>query len=475
MLTEARWLDSAILETEQAVRGLLEDTERRLPLQLLAPPSADNDETAANAGLGELTEELRQLRDHLRAGITAAAGATRAALNSLAERRLGSDWHGTVLAATEDSAAYLRELAALGLDPTAYGHVRDQLQEQARVLADLDRRRVGLPALEAATASAWETFESLFQQRRLERQQLLDGVAERSGMLRFALHPASDTTAWVSSVRELLSLRSDGFLEEVPALAEWLWALVPDRDDRLRLWRASCITGDLSELSMQAGLVGAWANRLRDLDPLVRTRLTAEMADDIVDMEFRRSESMLGRPDRWEPLTAGSPGQRSAAMLSFVLHQGNEPLVLDQPEDDLDTEWITQLVVAQLRTSRWARQVVVVTHNANIPVNADAERVVVLENTGDGVRVRTSESPDGGIVEHCGALEDQRVRADIQQIMEGGVDAFVRRERRYNNELSTYRAAMQQAHDRQTDGQAVPAIRTEPGHQQPKPVHLDPS
>ena len=91
---------------------------------------------------------------------------------------------------------------------------------------------------------------------------------------------------------------------------------------------------------------------------------------------------------------------------------------------------------------------VVVPHNPNIPVNADAERVIVLENVGDGLRVRTSEEPSGAVMEHCGALEDKRVRADIQQIMEGGVDAFVRRERRYNNELSTYRAAMQRAHER---------------------------
>lgn len=48
-------------------------------------------------------------------------------------------------------------------------------------------------------------------------------------------------------------------------------------------------------------------------------------------------------------------------------------------------------------------------------------------------------------MEHCGPLEDQRVRADIQQILEGGVEAFIRRERRYNNELNSYRAALRQA------------------------------
>jgi ATPase subunit of ABC transporter with duplicated ATPase domains len=159
-------------------------------------------------------------------------------------------------------------------------------------------------------------------------------------------------------------------------------------------------------------------------------------------MEFLREDGDRAVEGDWKPLTAGSPGQRSAAMLSFVMHHGVEPLVLDQPEDDLDTEWITQLVVRQVRTSRWTRQLVVVTHNANIPVNADAERVIVLENHGGGIRVRQTPADNGEAVVHVGALEQPHVRRDIQQIMEGGVVAFVRREKRYNNELNTYRAAM---------------------------------
>jgi len=217
---------------------------------------------------------------------------------------------------------------------------------QTNVLTELDRRADQLPKL-AAAAAAWSAFEDLYEQRHAHRQELLDGVAQRSGMLRFTLQAATDTTSWTSRVRELLSLRSDGFLEEVPALAEWLWSPIPERDDRLRHWRGACVSGDFDALTVQARLRGAWATRLRGLDPLVRTRLAAEVADETVAMEFRRDETGLGRPKKWEALTAGSPGHRSAAMLSFVLHHGNEPLVLHQPEDDLDTEWITQLVVAQ--------------------------------------------------------------------------------------------------------------------------------
>lgn len=117
-------------------------------------------------------------------------------------------------------------------------------------------------------------------------------------------------------------------------------------------------------------------------------------------------------------------------MLGFVLHHGDEPLILDQPEDDLDTEWISGLVVAELRASRRKRQLIVVTHNANIPVNGDADRVIVLENKEGSTRVRMSSTTEGDHL-HCGAIEVPEVRSYIQNIMEGGIRAFIQRERKY--------------------------------------------
>jgi hypothetical protein len=347
-----------------------------------------------------------------------------------------------------DSQAYVSELAALGLDPNAYGQVREQLREQTQQLAELRQRAEALGDLESAEVAAWTALLGLYERRHERRKTLLDGVAERSGILRFTLDRSADTTSWAAAVRELLSLRADGFLDDVPELAAWLWHDADQRIARVQMWKDACVSGDFVQFSRVAGLRPQWAARLRELDPIIRTRLAAEVPDEVVTMEFQRASNSRQEEEQWEALTTGSPGQRSAAMLSFVLHHGDEPLVLDQPEDDLDTEWITQLVVKQLRTSRWTRQLVVVTHNANIPVNADAERVVVLENAGNGVQIRTSTDGDGATRKHVGAIEDDLVRKDIQKIMEGGVDAFVRRERRYNNELNGYRVAMQMARER---------------------------
>ena len=393
----------------------------------------------------EFVRALERIKTQLAQSLRDAATTADAAVANERATLDASGWAQAVRDSAADSDLYLQELSALGVNPTEYSALRAVLSDQSHALEQLEQRVRALPEFFAASDAAWSALEQVHDERRAARGSLLEQVQQRSGSLRFAIRNREDAGMWVAQVRELLGLRSDGFLDDVPSLAEWIWlGPAAERPHRERLWRAACVSGDFRDLATLAGLRAAFATRLGSADPLVLARVAAEVPDDQIDVEFLRSRAADG-PAQWVPLSSGSPGQRSSAMLSFVLHQGKEPLVLDQPEDDLDTEWITQLVVSQLRESRWHRQVIVVTHNANIPVNADAERVIVMEASASGIRVR-SENPEGGgpQMPHAGAIEDLLVRADIQRIMEGGVEAFVRRERRYNNELNGYRTALRQ-------------------------------
>lgn len=441
--SQATWFDRILTDTESALDAVTNLLESRIVVEPLNPPVHRVDSDSSDFEFPGLADRLAAIREDAVVSVSRELNRSRELLRAAEAQRATSQWQRAVEAAADDVQEYLRELAELGLDPDAYEQVQAQLANQSAALESLERRIAELPKLEAEVHRLWLAMETMLEQRRANRAGLLDQVAERSELLRFTLTPARDEVAWSSTVRDLLGLRSDGFLEEVPLLAAWLWSSPEGevRNDRLADWQLACVTGDFSPLPREAGMRTNWVARLTNLDPLVRTRLAAEVAPDVIEMQFLREHGDPGQEGDWQPLTAGSPGQRSAAMLSFVLNYGVEPLVLDQPEDDLDTEWISELVVRQLRSSRWSRQLIVVTHNANIPVNADAERILVLENSDGGIRIRGSNVDD----DHVGSLEDERVRADIQQIMEGGVEAFVRRERRYNNELNTYRAAMRAA------------------------------
>ena len=438
-------LEESRLVTQEHLRLLrgLDSIQAEVQKALASPSVAER--AGLSDGASALLRRLGQIRDEISGSLSSAIETTRATVESLyAESPEYTVWRTLVGEAAADAELLVRELAELGLDPDAYGRIRSQLATQEAAERDLVARRAAIPSLEAAAAAAWHAVIALVDRRRDDRTSLLRQVETRSQILRFTIRPLADTASWVERTRLLLGLRSDGFLEDVPALASWIWASEDHRDERVEVWRSACISGDFADLASQARMRAAWTSRLSDVDPLIRTRLAAELPDDEVRMDFLRDGGDADRDEDWQPLTTGSPGQRSAAMLSFVLHYGDEPLVLDQPEDDLDTEWISELIVRQLRQSRWTRQLIVVTHNANIPVNADAERVIVLENDGGSLKIRSTAIGDAGQVQHCGPIENQLVRTDIQKIMEGGVDAFVRRERRYNNELNSYRIAMEQ-------------------------------
>ena len=140
--------------------------------------------------------------------------------------------------------------------------------------------------------------------------------------------------------------------------------------------------------------------------------------------DLRIEYSRAGDGQAWTAIKQGSQGQRSAALLAFLLAFGDEPLVLDQPEDDLDNHLIYDLIVRQIRENKLRRQLIVVTHNPNVVVNGDAELVHVLDFKNGQCRVV-----------QAGALQQKSVREEVCQVMEGGREAFSRRWARLGREV----------------------------------------
>ncbi|MFC1286117.1 TrlF family AAA-like ATPase [Bacillus paralicheniformis] len=121
----------------------------------------------------------------------------------------------------------------------------------------------------------------------------------------------------------------------------------------------------------------------------------------------------LLRDGQEENINIGSAGQRTAAMLALLLSLDETPIVIDQPEDDLDTRRITDLVVEGLRRLKTKQQVIVITHNPNIPVNGAAEQIVQLNFARGQINVLAA-----------GALQNVEVRKAVCEVMEGGKEAL---------------------------------------------------
>ena len=143
-----------------------------------------------------------------------------------------------------------------------------------------------------------------------------------------------------------------------------------------------------------------------------------------------------------------SPGKKALVLLELIvnLEKGQCPILIDQPEDDLDNRSIYTDLVKYLKEKKHERQIIVVTHNANVVVGADAEEVIIANQSG-----KEAENYSKRFEYRCGAIEnvspiieDGRIRKgvlnqkglqeQICDILEGGKDAF---EKRANKYLST--------------------------------------
>lgn len=158
-------------------------------------------------------------------------------------------------------------------------------------------------------------------------------------------------------------------------------------------------------------------NLIRSLSEEQMDRIDLLIPEDEIEVHFKNNKGIF------KPIKNASAGQKTTSILSFILSVGDSPLLLDQPEDDLDNKFVYDLIVSKLSQIKEKRQVIVVTHNANIPVNADAEYVIVL----------SSESTMK--VEFNGSVDSRDIQNEICNIMEGGKTAFEMRNKRYKNLL----------------------------------------
>ena len=142
-----------------------------------------------------------------------------------------------------------------------------------------------------------------------------------------------------------------------------------------------------------------------------------------------------------------STGKASLVLLKVMIKLSavKGPILIDQPEDNLDNRSVTNELIAYLKDKKKERQIILVTHNANIVVNADAENIIVANQRGQSEEDKHG-SPyffdyiNGAIedIEPLSTKKDEKdllkslgIREHITQIVEGGKEAFKKREEKY--------------------------------------------
>jgi hypothetical protein len=181
---------------------------------------------------------------------------------------------------------------------------------------------------------------------------------------------------------------------------------------------------DIIEASDAKRLADALGRDLGQMTRLVSHLLDSNRLYELEEVvpEDNLEITMLVRGEP-RPIEHLSKGQMATALLPLILRDAEYPLLFDQPEDDLDNAFVSEKLIGRLKDLSQRRQLIFVTHNANIPVLGEAERVTVME----------MEGPRKALPCESGSVDE--MKDAIIKILEGGKVAFKNRQQRYGNAL----------------------------------------
>ena len=364
--------------------------------------------------VGEAVERIRSIADEMKL------------LEESARSNIGlKTWQERLAAQDEKYEALKATLAEQGVkDPNEFANlIRDKvtLQTQTTELEAVETRR---DTLAESIREQQKVILAARQEITNARQYFLQTYLAKNSYVHIDIEPFGyDLQTLEHSLRECLEVTDDRFQSDILEMdgnktnSGLISKLLKSRE---RLIALNSIKRELIKGSDDQGAkFRNYLNRKLENQPEFADHIETWFPEDDLRIQYSRR----GDGKEFQPIAQGSAGQRAAAILAFLLAFGEEPLVLDQPEDDLDNHLIYDLVVQQIRANKLRRQLVIVSHNPNIVVNGDAEMVHVFDF---GSQCYTNER---------GALQEKTVRDEVCRVMEGGPDAFARRWQRLGKEL----------------------------------------
>jgi energy-coupling factor transporter ATP-binding protein EcfA2 len=362
----------------------------------------------AEPALAELEASASRLQGDLQAALDRAEAALADIDARFAQRRASVQ---------ESYEATLRELQQSRVDGEEFIRLRQQIERlrplkeresqlrQELAAEDVERRR-RLAALEDDRA---DVFHALERAADRVNQQLV-------GRVRVRLTYAGHRDPLFTLLREQVGGRLS---ESIDALR---------RREALSLGElvAACRAGR-EALVEKFAMPPSQAERLAQAEPatLMEIEELELEATTAIELNVGGWGGSVGDPV-WQPLENLSTGQKATAVLLLLLLESEAPLVVDQPEDDLDNRFIADGIVPKMREEKRRRQFLFATHNANIPVIGDAELILGLTATGEAGKGRASIAR-----EHMGSIDSPAVQELVGEILEGGRNAFEMRRRKY--------------------------------------------
>jgi len=395
----------------QPFQAVLQQLRRDLPIDraFLAPRALDG--LPGKSTLEQADGVLQRLEKDLEASASSLATCIEQATEGLGDVR--AKWEERRKAVQDAYEKILRDLRKSKVDGEEFIRLRQQIEE----LKPLRERSVTLERDLRENQDQRRTLLAEWEDAKGEEFRQLQRAAKRvnkklAGRVRVMVTFSGNREPLFQLLKEKVGGR----------LAETIDALRKAKEISLKELADAARAGPdvLSRFSIPA----TQADRIAHADPLVLMRI--EELDLPPTTEIELNVSADEQQPAWQKLDDLSTGQKATAVLLLLLLESEAPLIVDQPEDDLDNRFITDGIVPRMREEKRRRQFIFATHNANIPVLGDAELIIGLQASGEAGQGK-AEIP----LEHRGSIDARPVRELIEEVLEGGRAAFEMRRLKY--------------------------------------------
>ena len=393
------------------IKTISNSLRNELPIQKDEFDVDQSTEVAAPRSIAEIHNILSQIDRLLEAAVTDIDQAVAAAEVDIATAAQGVQMERERSAVAFEEA--LRELQAERLDGAEFIRLRAQVESLQPLSGQIHRLESQAVSIRARRFEDLTTFRALLEAKCV----LLEETAKRLSKqldenLRVKVERGMDRRNLVTLLRGL-----GGRLAETQAVLE----ASPDLD--VMELADACREG-VDALSHKYGFTAIQSAKLCSAGEEFFMSLEEVELLPVTRIELNIAPPRT--PAQWKVLDDLSVGQKSTALLYLLMLDDDAPLILDQPEDNLDNRFVTKSVVPMVRREKARRQLIFATHNANIPVLGDAEQIIAIDADGEAERGRILVQRD-----RIGSIDSQTVASEVRDLLEGGYAAFEDRRARY--------------------------------------------
>jgi len=358
--------------------------------------------------ISTLNDDVKAVEDQLQSAVDEAQGQ----LNEIREA-----WSERESQVQEEYEEALRELQEEQIDGEEYIRLQRKAEELRPLRKRLENHKKHREEIEQRRRNLLGEWEDLKTEEYQAYKTACDRVSQALG------GQVKATVRYQGNRDPLLDLLD----EELEGRRKEMLDTLERREDLSLQQLTKHIEEGADALVDEYGLTQTQAQTLADIDEDLRLQI--EELELPASTEIELNVAAEGQSKEWRPLDKLSTGQRATAVLLLLLIESKTPLVVDQPEDDLDNRFVVDGVIPAIRSEKGCRQFLFATHNANIPVLGDAEQILGFSAVGDArFNGRGGATIKDG---HRGAIDQPSVRELVEEILEGGKTAFEKRRAKY--------------------------------------------